>query len=81
MTTPPDHITTMKAVCSTGSSMAITLTKEFKALGIKVGDWVQVTISKIEVQDGAPKCGINPLFKDCIDCGNYDEESDEDYLE
>ncbi len=48
MTVEMTSITTPKPVANNGNSLSVSLTKEFRALGIKAGDWVSVTISKIE---------------------------------
>ena len=48
MTVEMNSITTQKPVANNGNSLSVSLTKEFRALGIKAGDWISVTISKIE---------------------------------
>ncbi len=48
MTVEMNTITTQKPVANNGNSLSVSLTKEFRALGITAGDWISVTISKIE---------------------------------
>ncbi len=45
------RITTQKPVAQNGNSISVSLTKEFRALGVKPGDWVTITISKIKPEE------------------------------
>ncbi len=48
MSVEMNTISTQKPVVNNGNSLSINLTKEFRALGVNPGDWISITISKIE---------------------------------
>ena len=46
------RITTTKRILSSGTSLAINITKELRALGLDRGDWVKVVLIKEDEEDG-----------------------------